>query len=75
MTTHDNKSTLNLPTNTGGVAYLHVGGYRVPLKGTIAVYDHNGDLFASTNQSISLSGGDIYSAVSVSPIKKWLLNQ
>ena len=75
MMTHDNKSMLKMPTNTDGVAYLHVGGYDLPLEGTITVYDHNGDVYASTKQPILLSGGDIYSAVSVTPIKKWLLNQ
>jgi hypothetical protein len=74
IVTNDTKSKIKIPVGSDGAGYLNVGGRTSPFSGAINVYDSKGDLVASTGQSIRLSGGDIYSAVSVSPLQKWLLN-
>jgi hypothetical protein len=71
----DNKSLVKARTNIEGIASLPVASFNSPIKGSILVYDRNGDLFARTDKPINVSGGDIFSAARVIPIQKWLLNQ
>lgn len=74
IVSNDTKSATKIAVDSDGVAYLNVGALDPPFSGEIKVYDSKGGLIASTSQSIRLSGGDIYSAISVSPLHKWLLN-
>jgi hypothetical protein len=70
----DNKSVITTPT-INGVGSLKITDFNSPFKGSILIYDRSGALYTRTNGPIYLSGGDIYSAVSIFPIQKWLLNQ
>jgi len=74
IVTNDTRSKIKIPVNSDGTGYLNVGGQEAPFAGTLNVYDSKGDLVASSGQPIRLSGGDIYSTVSISPLQKWLLN-
>jgi hypothetical protein len=74
LTASEGKS-ITAHSDTEGNAYLHTGGYNSPFNGTIAVYNERAQRVALTHQPTVLSGGDIYSAVSVTPLQKWLFNQ
>jgi fibronectin type III domain protein len=57
-------SSGNILTSSGvssGVAMLDVGKYHLPLAGTIRVYDSNNSLVESTQSTVNIYGGDIYS--------------
>jgi hypothetical protein len=69
--TKDNKS-FSTVTDTEGIAHIHTAGYNSPFIGTIEVYDLSRHRVTSTLQPISISGGDVYSAVSMTPLQKWL---
>ena len=69
--TNDNKS-FSTVTDAEGIAHIYTAGYTSPFMGTIEVYDLSRHKVTSTLQPTSLSGGDVYSAVSVTPLEKWL---
>jgi hypothetical protein len=74
VTGNDTRSQIRIPTGSDGIAHLNMVSHKFPFSATLNVYDSKGELVASSKRPVNLAGGDVYSAVSVSPLQKWLLN-
>ena len=63
-----NELLANASINNGGVANLNMIKYSFPLNGIIRVYDSTNKIIASTPNTVSIFGGDVYALIRPGPL-------